>query len=196
MGDSCTSGVELLCDQSGAAVSRYCICGANNQWACIPLTTGAGGAGGGGGAGGAINRGGAGGVQTTTCAGVASGDGCNVATDLLCDRSDSTNDPRWCVCDGSGQWVCVTINAGGGTGGTGAGGVSAGGAATAGTAGAAALSTCIAGVATGSVCIPAVDTAVCDRSTSATNPRTCTCNPSNNQWVCTPVGTGGAGGGG
>lgn len=55
--------------------------------------------------GGAAN--GTGGGGQLDCRGVHDGDACtSVSAGYVCDRTDSTNDPRICTCDGS-VWTCA-----------------------------------------------------------------------------------------
>ncbi|MBN2194864.1 MAG: hypothetical protein JW751_18755 [Polyangiaceae bacterium] len=123
---------------------------------------------GGMGTGGVVGTGGGGpgtgGTALDDCQGANDGDPCTaLGLGYVCDRSTSESDPRTCTCDGA-VFVCVHH---GGTGGTGTGGIG---------------SEDCRGADDGDDCAEFGSGYVCDRSTSASDPRVCTCNGS--VWTC------------
>jgi hypothetical protein len=138
---------------------------------------------------------------TGTCAAMAPS--CLVANDTgantgctaygagcVCDRSSSTVDPRVCTCGDDLTWSCVHQNQGGG-GATGTGGVATGGVATGGTSTCSPTAPSCQGVndtGPNTGCTAYGAGCVCDRSSSAADPRVCTCTESGAgtlAWVCT-----------
>ncbi|MFC1641534.1 hypothetical protein ACFL5O_02420 [Myxococcota bacterium] len=186
-GESCDPSVDTVCDRSDSTADpRICECGSDGTWTCTSVGGEDAGGAGPGPATPATGPGSAG-----SCQGVQSGESCDPSVDTVCDRSDSTADPRICECGSDGTWTCTSIDAGsGGQGSGGAPGVPAGGSEPG------AGGTCQRGVQTGDSCEPSVDSS-CDRSDSTADPRICECG-SNGTWTCTSIdaGSGGQGSGG
>lgn len=131
------------------------------------------------------NNGNAGaGNGTVNCRGVGDRESCvEAGSGYVCDRTDSTADPRVCTCSGNPlTWDCVSVNAGVGGGGNGG----SSGAAAGGAAGSGNLPACAGNVRDGNSCQAAAND--CERN----NGEVCSCEvptgvaggSNRREWTC------------